>query len=750
MPAITSYPVTGDNAKAFRALNKYGMNLADFAGLTTSSTYDRIGKGGSYTVASWISDGVFANLGAAQAVYPIIQDGNDQVDWVLLQSAIDFVIYGSLGSANYGTTKRKLFVPAGLFQCNRPLQVGHGLAGTPPGSLNGNGYAQITIQGEGMQYDPSGNGMNGTTIEFPYTNNVGIAVNTNTYTHIKGFTVKGGYTYNLTSGVLDTAGVWDVANWKDAGLSSTNWIDGDAVGIGIAVDPYSAAVNAAAYPARVLPASFGGGTTTATLSPGSGVFLEDVAFVNWVIGYGRPHGDSNGEFIRHHGGRYSNCVYGIVNGHSQCRNVSFRNLDFNRFHTAFSNEGGSQGNANLHGEYQDIHAAYGYQLCKFTAGGWTGPVEFRDVYMEGAFRIGEIGRSKFTDCYFSFYDSNGDRGQQQYHIEGDLNSSIFENCQFSTYNGLFVKSNVNGASNAGFKNCIISASGAASFGDADEAFAYMGNVFSRFGPGRTIEHHYIGTADYIGPDAVSDTSDLLTFTHLSQETAEYNPSNMRIGRYAADGSDTLLGGTYKFNVPKIFHRSVSIGTASSRSGYNLVFSRYNFGTLKVDVGDVLYVGSGDSDLGTFCICTSISGSNMTLRQINNYFSTATGSGNYQTNGRTQLTTGVNYYAKYICTRIRRNYGLIMGSVMDGSNVITNVKHALGSGNAVTTTELTMEVGDYFIHPEIEMLNAGGSPVSPLNIVTAIDTTAQTITLTNDFNVTNPHYPVVFYVKVFNA
>jgi hypothetical protein len=169
--------------------------------------------------------------------------------------------------------------------------------------------------------------------------------------------------------------------------------------------------------------------------------------------------------------------------------------------------------------------------------------------------------------------------------------------------------------------------------------------------------------------------------------------------------------------------------------------------LKADVGDIFIAGESGSE-NNFCVVVSISGGDMTLRQMNNYFGLSIG--DYQANGKTQLTAGNNYYGIYICTRIRVNAGLIMGSVTSGSAVISNVKFALANANAVSTTELTMAANDLFIHPEVERLNVGGSPNVPLNAVAAVDTGAQTITLTNNFNVTNAHYPVVFYVKVFNA
>jgi hypothetical protein len=752
---ISDIPVTGSGAKAWRGLNKYGMNLADFVGLTTNSSFSGFGNGTGYSVANWISDGVFANLAAVQAVYPVCQGTSDTVDWVILQSAVDFMIYGSLGNSNYGSTKRKLFIPAGVFQCNHPLQIGYSRVGTPPANLNGNGYVSITIEGEGPHYDPSGNGMTGTTLYFPYTDDVGIAVNRGVQVYIREMTVKGGLSYlPVNNGILNTAGVWDLANWNGGSIPADNWIGGDAVNIGIALDPYSNGDSAAAYPARILPAYFGGGTTTATYTGagGSHCTLENVNIAQWVIGYGRAHGDSNGEFIRHHVGNYSHCIYGIVNGHSQARNNSFRDLDFFGFHTAISNRGGTQGNANMHGSYDNIHAAYGFQLYNNDES-WSGNVTLRNCYVEGVYRIGtSYSCLELDTCYFSIYDQNGTGYAAYDHYNGEALS--LKNCFITARNGFVVRQHGNSPTPITAENCSIQTwVGPSITGDAANATRYINGIFGVQGGGsRTVKSNSINLGGAIGNETqipIGVRRDKNGLTHAGLDFIDYATS-FADNRLGNDGNNSLMGPLYRYPVPRPGHQSVNIGTMASRSGTDCVFPRFSFGTLKADVGDIftVYISGSYLDPEYVMVVTSISGSDMTLRQLNGFYSATTNS--YATDGKTQLTAGNAYNATYICTRVRYNPYLVMGSVTDGSEIITNVKHGLGSGNAVTTTHLTMAVGDLFIHPEIEMLNAGGSPTSPLNIVTAIDTTAQTITLTDNFNVTNAHYPVVFYVKVFNA
>jgi hypothetical protein len=751
---VSAIPITGSGAKAFRALNKNGLHLADFAGLTTDSSFTGFGNGTGYTVSNWISDGVFANLAAVQAVYPICQSGSDYVDWVLLQSAVDFLSYANLGSSNRKNTARTLWIPAGLFKMNRSLQLGYGTSGTPPAGLNGNGYVSPRLIGEGQQYDPSGNGMNGTTLDFSsYTNDVGIAINRGVNVEIRNMTIRGGYTYlrSNSSSILNSAGAWNIANYKDPGLPSANWVGGAAVNIGVAIDPHSGVSSAAAYPARILPAYFGGGTTTASYGGSSDVLLEDVTIVDFVVGYGRPHGDSNGEFLRFNRGNINGCPIGFNLGHSQCRNVSVQDCNFYLFHTAISNKGGTQQNANMHGKYDNIHAAYGYQMLEYDAGYWSGPLTLSNCYMEGVFSIGSYNGPglNLDTCYFNIWDASGVGLSDKFHLTGTPAFVSMKNCQFITRNGLFL----DGRMKVSSENTVVSHfdSSTLTTTDTRNAYAYFGSLFY---PGGT--HSFESTnidSGYGGMSTKGSNERNLVdrvHTHAWQEYTTYSTcaTDDRSLNDGTLGADALMGGMYRYTVPKIQHRQIFLGTMASRSGQDVVFPRYSFGTLKADIGDVFFIGTSGSE-DTICAVVGISGGDMTLRQLNDFYSASTTT-DYATSGRTQLTPGSAYHAKYVCTRIRRNLGLVMGSVSAGSAIISSAKNAFGAGNTLTTTFLTMAVGDLFIHQEPDMLNVGGSPVSPLNPITAIDTGAQTITLTNNFESSNANYPVVFYVKVFNA
>jgi hypothetical protein len=90
-------------------------------------------------------------------------------------------------------------------------------------------------------------------------------------------------------------------------------------------------------------------------------------------------------------------------------------------------------------------------------------------------------------------------------------------------------------------------------------------------------------------------------------------------------------------------------------------------------------------------------------------------------------------------------------VTSGSAVISNVRYAfqLGTTDQFTLANFDMVAGDYFLHQEIERSVSGGG-VRVHNLVSSIDFAANTITLTQTFNITRTAYPIVFYVRQFNA
>jgi hypothetical protein len=771
MAAIDTYAVTSSTAKALRGLNKFGMNLADFAALTTNSSFDGFGNGTGYTVTNWISDGVFANLAAVQAVYPICQSGSDTVDWVLLQSAIDFLIYGSLGSSNYGSTKRKLLIPAGLFNINRSLHIGYGSLGTPPVNLNANRYVTITLEGEGRQTDASGNGMTGTTIATNAYTYPGIVVHGYQNVRFSGFSLVNTTGLNWLANNYDFAGpdAWNRSSWRDPAIVDANWVGGAAVNIGIGFDLYTNSTAAAAYPARVLPSYYGGGTSTASTGSTGGTTLEidDVKVSGFPIGVGRPHGDSNGEFYRINNTDITFCTQGFVVGASQARNCNLTNVNFEVMHTGISSRGGLTGNANLHGTYQNIHFGRIYQLVDHPLADWSGPLTLRDCYAESFVRIGDwSGPLKLDGCYLSFVEQENNHTIP--HSHADVARLILDNTQLAGLpNGIALQSAPNGSNAVE----IINGSGIRGGGGTSNYAAhadvtrigygatYMGGIYMKAGRRFRVLHSNVSitTAGY-GNWLNFWPNEGLIMTFLDQEYTYFH-SQYPEGDYPSpSGSQEMQGAVQQFPVPKIVQRELSV-TVVSRSGFDLTCTRTSLGDIKADVGDVFGFTptTGDAALRspTWFLCVSVTTSQMVLRQQNNYVQTVPTDYNVTGYDWVQIGAGT-HLVHYICTRIRQTTKLWVGDVTNGSPVISNIRHAFkfGATDDFSASNFNdpkgMVVGDYFLHQEIERANTGGSGLKVPNLVTAIDFTANTITLTENFNITRTNYPLPFYVKRYTA
>ncbi len=777
MPNISAIDVTYRDARALRAVTKFGVHLADFAALTSNSRFSAFGDGTGYTVSNWISDGVFANLAAAQAVYPIIQSGDDHVDWVLLQSAIDFVIYGAMDAADRGSMKSKIFIPAGHFNINRSLHIGYGAAGTPPVNLNGNRYVQITIEGEGPQFDPAQGGMPGTSIFTEAYTYPGIVVHRAQQVLFKDFTLRGPYdAWYANNDPNRSSGNHDRASYRPPGVADANWVGGAAVNIGIGVSLYTNSTAAAAYPARVLPSYYGGGTTVADFGSlgGSDISCENVNIRGFFIGIGRPHGDTNDEFIRFNKGVIANCCQSFVIGHSQARNCSITHTNIGGFHTAISSRGGLTGNSNLHGGYYNIHFGQGYQLVDHPQADWSGPFTLRDCYAESFHRIGTwAGQLKLDGCFLSLLEQEDTLGVTYNH--GDIDHLILDNTKVGARHGLFTQGFQDRVNRVDWINgSVVNPSGSSNYGNLatltqDRIYygqRYMQLVFNRPFPnerrltsaGDIFEGGYGGNQNFFADERA-------TFTFLDQHWTQYS-SWHPLGQYpVTDGSGEMSGSVHVYNVPKITRFQMNVNVLS-RTGFDITCDRTAAGDIKADIGDMFCIqprGATDSlRIPTWFVVISVTTDQMVLRQLHNYWQSSRYDYNVASWAYYQVNNdgGGGYLAQWVCTRIRQNVKLFVGDVTSGSNVITNIRHAFKFGgtddftaanfNQINGATVGMQVGDYFLHQEIERANTGGTMLKVHNLVSAIDFTANTITLTDNFNITRTNYPIVFYVRKYTA
>lgn len=770
---ITAIAATDRNARVLRGINEFGMNLADFFALTTSSRFDAFGNGTGYTVANWISDGVFANVAAVQAVFPIVRAGTDKVDWVGMQTGIDFLIYGALGNGIRGQMKRTLFVPAGQYNFDgHSFEIGYGAQGVAPVGLNGNGYVSITIEGEGEQTDVSGNGMTGTAFVTDDYTRGGFNVTRGQQVHFKNLTVRGPYdNWMANNNPFKNSNGWDVAAFRPPGIANANWIGGAAVNIGIGFSLYSRSESAAAYPARPLPSYFNNGgaipTSTATTGTvgGTSFVLENVNVQGFICGVGRPHGDSNDEFIAIKGGMVRNTAHAVVIGHSQSRSIEISEAcQIEGFHTGLTNVGGLTGNANMVGSFNNIHFGRGYQLINHTQADWSGPVALDHCYAESFKCIGGFRGDKLTlrGGMYSFIEQDATNGIPPWHydcsyleIDGaqlnGLRTGLHARTGGDNNNDDILEVNGGARIKAGDQNFPYASH--ANVAQIRQGLTYMQGLYSSPGKfNRRFTTNWNISTFGRGNRLDGNRTDKITDTYLDQVWTDFHarwPANNYGGPF---GSYEMAGSVQRFPVPPLgaFQHSV---TPASRSGFFITCPRSQFGDVKADVSDMFAfkVTGVDPTLITtnWFVVTEISGGNMILGQLNNFHST--NGTEYLTNGMYQVTPGTTYETVYICTRIRQNHNLWVGDVTSGSAVISNIRHAFqfGTTDVFTSGEFGMAAGDFFLHHEDRTTAAGGGFKVP-NPVISIDYTANSMTLTNNFQITRTGYPLPFFIEVFNA
>ena len=311
---------------------------------------------------------------------------------------------------------------------------------------------------------------------------------------------------------------------------------------------------------------------------------------------------------------------------------------------------------------------------------------------------------------------------------------------------------VNGSSIAYGQNSVFT--GHANLTDIETGQRYMQGLYSKPGPNERIMQSTqdIMSEGYGGFFRTFDVREQMTF--FDQQTTAYFPQYPYGDEPGPAGHESAFGAVQRFNVPKISKYGTWIDV-TSRSGFDLTCPRASWGDIKADVGDVIRFKPDDTDpnleMDTWFMVVSISGANMVIRQMNNFNST--NATDYSTNGFYQVGAGTQQNTLWICTRIRQNSRLFVGDVTSGSAVITNVRHAFRNGSAddfTTGGNFDMAVGDYYLHHEIERANTAGSALKVANLVSAIDYTANTITLTETFNVTRANYPLPFFLRVYNA
>lgn len=644
-----------------------------------------------------------------------------------IQAAIDYAIYTG--------RKRVVYLPSGTYRIGTTLHLGYGA--NPQ-------FTSVTLMGDGPVYDHTQPALNGTVIVADFDDRMSINVQGARQTRIKGLTIVGQYdhirTNNLGYAVNDDD--WDEEEWKDWAFPAGAFAP-TSIYAGITVDAYSGPQPISHYPDVNYPAWLGS-VSQYNKAHSSDVLIEDVNILDFVACVaGKPCADSNnGEFIRWRGG-VARGLYGWALGHSQSRLPACENVDFSQCYTAITGTRVGHQIGMMQGVYQGCHFGACYQIID-VSGGWSSSVALRDCYGE---MIGRLGQSSATgdctmltldNCTFDFREVNDERhGVPAAHTWGaDCKLRLTNGTRFSTRYGF-----------------VTAYGGNTPMMQLDGVFSVMSSVVPDGLPA-SYEH---GTGGFLNSCNGYRQYSYDVQSAFYRAGGQYWAVTSKgwNGDYAPwyAGAQTFLetqgsgwGARRVYNLPhpsKLGHHHTV--TLANRSGRNVDIvgpnARYAYASsaIPLDLGDGLKIADA-----WFCV-TGFDTDTVHLRQLTNYRLAAADSSfiNKSQSDAPNAIIGAVYFSRVYSTSF-----LLAGSIASGTQVVTNVKGAMADGNQWNQPHYSgIAAGDYAILSEMpEAANIGGGSFNRLQQITALDTTAQTITFANYFPFAKSPAYLPFWLK----
>lgn len=316
-----------------------------------------------------------------------------------IQAAIDWLLFGSLGSGGY--VRGRLRLPAGILRIDRTVHINYGAA-----------YRSMIFEGEGVLRGGE-HGMLGTCIEATFGDAPAISVTAGLDVLIKSMSVVGLNTTHVL-GIILGAGAMshlDASAWVDPALpavASSRY----APYAGIAIDPYCGPQPTPHYPDVPFPDGFnGGGFPQYNKPPSRNISIEDVNIQGFVVAIALQacDFDGSGDFV------HINRVSAYYNtfiwswGNSQARANTVTDCTFQAFHTAFATtiHGHRTGNPQI--SVQGCSFEIGMQLFEINNLGYGIGPNFLGCFAEAMYRIGvcngvsqNAGGLAFRNCEFGF------------------------------------------------------------------------------------------------------------------------------------------------------------------------------------------------------------------------------------------------------------------------------------------------------------------------------------------------------------
>ena len=360
-----------------------------------------------------------------------VQTGILSLDvWQELQNYIDYCLYTKKGAP--------ILLPAGKYSISKPLNLGYGV------NYNGSPYVSVNVQGAGTD----------STIIVPtFSNAPAIVIQGANRSRLSNFKVLGKNLNYIYSTVLNnlsqprsTIDQRIVTNWIDPSLAS-NANSRYAPYCGIAIDPYSNAAPATAYPAVSYP-SFLGTVPQYNKTQGTFTTLDGINIQGFVIAVGvAVNGDTGqSDFVTIQHCWIQGNVYAVSLGGPNNRLTHFKESYVNDGFACFTNTiYGSQ-----NGRIEGVNTNSGfdrlmYWLAPGTKSDLGGSISFTGCHGENIWCLGDYAGGAPRDCSITFdscgifmgWQSYTHIGKPPYELSIGLSSLAFRNNEIAEYTTLF-------------------------------------------------------------------------------------------------------------------------------------------------------------------------------------------------------------------------------------------------------------------------------------------------------------------------
>lgn len=347
-------------------------------------------------------------------------------DTAAIQAAIDYALDNKIST---------VIAPNGRYKISKPIHLGYG-----------EDFKVINFIGEGMQL--KNESYAGTVIDASsFSNAPAIVFQGVRNSSIKNMSIVGANMAFIKDNDLGnlTCTVDDLleSDWIGGGLHANANSD-TAPYAGIAVDPYSGTAPATAYPDVEFP-SYTGISTQYGKSFSGRIKIENVAVSGFIVGLvTQPSGtaDGNGDFVSFEDIKFSNNVYNISIGQTQARQLNiYGNSELSSSFTSITSTRHGKKTGMIRGSIDGV--GFGTTINLFDVNVSYGSLTLTGCYAESIYRFGNIGVNSVNNqpvtlngCQLSFSGQNsGLRGSPKYTFEGDNASILLNGCTISNADG---------------------------------------------------------------------------------------------------------------------------------------------------------------------------------------------------------------------------------------------------------------------------------------------------------------------------